>query len=66
MLLPDWPDEVVVSALNCAEQEACADFGIEGTPTVRLFMPNAEQGDQGVDLRAHSGVKETIFLMCIL
>ncbi len=52
-----WNEHVVVAAVNCAEQESCASFGIQGTPTVRMFLPGSTEGDQGIDLRAHAGVR---------
>ncbi len=45
---------MVIAALNCAEQESCADFGIGGTPTVRLFLPGSTRGERGIDLRSHA------------
>lgn len=48
-----------VAALNCAEQDSCAEFDIQGTPTLRLFYPNAVQGDQGIDIEA--GVRNSPF-----
>jgi hypothetical protein len=47
----------VISAVNCAEQESCSDYGIVGTPTVRFFMPNIPAGSTGLDIDAHDGVR---------
>jgi len=46
---------VVIAAVNCAEQESCSDFGIQGTPTVRFFLPNLPAGSTGIDIDTHAG-----------
>ena len=49
--IADWTDYVKIAAINCAEQNSCADYNIQGTPTIRAFFPNTPHGiGQDMDL----------------
>lgn len=56
--LAGWDKHVKIAAINCAQQQECADYDIRGTPTIRAFYPNtpAAEGNIGenINLELHT------------
>eukprot|EP00095_Tigriopus_kingsejongensis_P002549 maker-scaffold309_size213625-snap-gene-0.17 protein:Tk02549 transcript:maker-scaffold309_size213625-snap-gene-0.17-mRNA-1 annotation:"sulfhydryl oxidase 2" len=51
--LKEWSNHVQIAALNCAEQERCTDFRIQGTPTILVFPPHSTPDFLGVVIDLH-------------
>ena len=57
-IVTEWHKWVKVAAINCATQDSCNDFSIQGTPTIRIIYPQTPNviGNYGVNIEASTAV----------